>query len=238
MSLSENKYFAPFEGHWRNHIPATYYNTHSLGPLMYATETMPLTVTAQAVSRPETAEGTESKKDPFALMMCKMSDGSLFTFTGWAGIGGHGSSYRINCTKGAAETVRYDGSRLRVVFNNWETPEGMPRDTRYAPSFPYDADKAAKCGHSGGDYFTALEFVHAIEGKSKPFFDVYRSTAMASCAILGWRSCLDGKTYAIPDFSREEDRQLYENDHFSPFVAEDDSNFVPCSLLAASDVAN
>ena len=39
--------------HWRNHIPPTYYNTHSLGPIMHVTEAMPVCVSSQAVSRPE-----------------------------------------------------------------------------------------------------------------------------------------------------------------------------------------
>lgn len=231
MSKSELMRYAPTADHWRAHIPPTYYNTHALGPIMQATEAMPLTVSAQAVSRDELHEGTNCINDPYALMMCKMSDGSVFTFTGWAQVGGHGSWYRLGCTKGCAETVRYDGNRVRVLYNGYDTPEGEPRDTVYAPSFPFDADKAAKCGHSGGDYYIAHQFLEVLAGKREPFFDVYRATAMASCGILGWRSCMEGgKPYTIPDFRREEDRKMYENDTLSPFVKEDGSVDIPCSL--------
>ena len=37
---------SPGEFHWRNWLPATYYSTHSLAPLMYITDTMPKKVNA------------------------------------------------------------------------------------------------------------------------------------------------------------------------------------------------
>lgn len=231
MSTAELNNYAPFPNHWRTHIPPTYYNTHALGPLMQATGAMPVIVTAQAVSRPEIMKGSYNVNDPYALMMCKMSDGSIFTFTGWAQVAGHGSWYRIGCTKGIAETVRYDGNRIRVAYNGYSKPDDEPRDAVYAPSFPCDADKAAKCGHSGGDYFVAKQFLEVLAGQREPFFDVYRATAMASCGILGWRSCLNGgQPYTIPDFHREEDRKLYENDTLSPFPRADGSVDLPCTL--------
>ena len=47
---------------------------------------------------------------------------------------------------------------------------------------------------------------------------------MASVAILGHRSLLErGVPYDVPDFRKEEDRVLYENDHVSPFYGQDGS---------------
>lgn len=231
MSVEEHRKYASFPEHWRNHIPATYYNTHSLGPLMYATESMPVFVSAQAVSRPEAMEGTYSVTDPFALMTCKMSDGSVFSFSAWANIPGHGNWYRITGTKGVAETVRHDGGKVRVGYNSFSKPEGEEIDKMYTPAFPAYAEEAKKCGHGGGDFFVAKEFVDVLEGKKKPFFDVYRATAMAACGILGWRSCLEGgKNFRIPDFHKEEDKKRYENDTASPFVKADGSVDIPCSI--------
>lgn len=231
MSASEHNMYAPYPDHWRNHIPSTYYNTHSIGPLMYATEAMPLTVSAQSSARPEVMKDTHGQNDPFGLMMCKMDDGSVFSFSAWSQIGGHGTWYRIACTGGIVETVRYESGRIRVNYNANSVPAGTPRDTVYAPSFPYDADKAAKCGHAGGDYYISKEFVDVLNGECEPFFNVYRATAMASVGILGWRSCLeDGKKYTIPDFRREEDKKMYENDFLSPFVKEDGTVDIPCSV--------
>ena len=52
----------------------------------------------------------------------------------------------------------------------------------------------------------------------------------ASVAILAWLSVLDGgKPYDIPDFHREEDRKLYENDTLSPYPNEKYEADIPCS---------
>jgi hypothetical protein len=53
---------------------------------------------------------------------------------------------------------------------------------------------------------------------------------MSAVAILGWRSSLhNGAEYKIPDFSKEEDRKLYENDNLSPFPNEDGVTTYPCT---------
>lgn len=231
MSVGERNYYAPDERHWRNFIPSTYYNTHALGPLMYATDAMPVTVCAQSVCRPEINNGTTAKNDPLGMMLCRMNDGSVFTFSAWAGMAGHGNWYRISGTRGVAETVRFDGGKVRLRYEPYTMPEGAPRESVYIPSFPYDADKAAKAGHSGGDYFVAKQFIESIRGECKPYFDVYRATAMASVGILGWRSCLeDGKPYRIPDFRNESDCTLYENDNDSPFPDENGYAALPPSV--------
>ena len=53
---------------------------------------------------------------------------------------------------------------------------------------------------------------------------------MSSVAILAHRSMLEGGVpYAIPDFDKEEDRALYENDFVSPFYLTDGTKpSIPC----------
>ena len=54
---------------------------------------------------------------------------------------------------------------------------------------------------------------------------------MSSVAILAHRSALEGgKPYDIPDFTKEEDRKLYENDTLSPFYSDDKEPTLPCCL--------
>ena len=76
---------------------------------------------------------------------------------------------------------------------------------------------AEKAGHGGGDFFIVREFFNAIRENRKPMFDEYFATTMASVAILGHRSAMEyGKPYDIPDFRKEEDRKLWENDFLTP----------------------
>ena len=53
---------------------------------------------------------------------------------------------------------------------------------------------------------------------------------MSSVAILGHRSALDGgRSIDLPDFRKEEDRALYENDYLTPFWGDDGSEpTLPC----------
>ncbi|MBR6708841.1 MAG: Gfo/Idh/MocA family oxidoreductase [Clostridia bacterium] len=233
LSTEDALELAPTPDHWRNHIPPTYYNTHSLGPLMYFTESMPQSISAQAVCCPERTAGTYGKNDPFALMTCKMSDGSIFAFSGWANMAGHCSWYRLHGTRGVMESGRFDfpHNKVKITYNKWEIPEGEKKTNDYEVDYPFDGEKAEGTGHYGSDYYIAHEFVSVVRGEKEPFFDVYRATAMASCGILGWRSCLEnGKPYRIPDFRNEEDRKLYENDTASPFVKADGTVDIPCSI--------
>ena len=46
------------ENHWRNFLPATYYLTHSLGPLMMATHSNPIRVTAMPIYGPKSENFT------------------------------------------------------------------------------------------------------------------------------------------------------------------------------------
>ena len=74
-----------------------------------------------------------------------------------------------------------------------------------------------KAGHGGGDFFIVREFFNSIRENRKPMFDEYFATTMASVAILGHRSVLSGgMPFDIPDFRKEEDRKLWENDFLTP----------------------
>ena len=67
-------------------------------------------------------------------------------------------------------------------------------------------------------------FVDCIKAGKQPEhpFNIYRAIDMSSVAILSHRSMLEGgKPYDIPDFTKEEDRKLYENDRLTPFYGSD-----------------
>lgn len=220
----------PFPGHWRAHLPRTYYCTHSLAPIMYMTGGIPTTVTAKAIFAPEVNRGTARlNSDVAAIMLCDMNDGSLTRITGCSAFGGHGLYYRLSCLKGTAETLRKDMEHVLVRYNEWEKPEGAEATQVYETKWEAMGEIAEKAGHGGGDFWVMWHFVQCLEKNEEPFFDVYRSVAMASVGILGWRSILEGGvSYRIPDFRNEEDRKQWENDELSPFPDKDGKVTLPC----------
>ena len=220
--------------HWRGWTPRTYYLTHSLGPIMYITKAFPKTITAISAAAPELNKNTSKHTaDGIALMMCNMSDGSISTFSGAGAIAGRGIWYRVACLDGFIETVRGNADEVCLQYNPWvELPSGRAERQTYAPrpdGVEVPTDKYLSAGHGGSDYFVMKHFKAVWEGKEEPYFDVYRATQMSACAIMGWRSVLNGgKTQEVPDFRNEADRKKYENDPANPYPKADRSVDIPC----------
>ncbi len=218
------------EYHWRRYLPATYYSSHALAPLMYITGTMPKYVVGMAVpdSEANIKKYERIKTDAAGVMLLGMDNGAVFRVNGSSYFAPKGNWYRIGCSDGGVETVRGAEKNVRLTYHNWTIPEGGEQSKTYETQWESDADKADKNGHGGGDYWVVKEFIDSIKCGKNNFLDVYRATAMSAVAILGWRSVLNGsKRYAIPDFSKEKSRKKWENDELTPFPTKDKPNTLP-----------
>lgn len=235
MSRDEQNSLAPGKYHWRNWTPRTYYTTHALAPLMMMTDCMPKRVTAMASFAPEVAKDTALQTgDAAAILMIQTDNDAVFRVNGWSQFAPHGSHYRLCCTRGGTEISPSTG-KLRIVYNHWTKPEDVEEcatENDYDWPDPSLGEEASKTGHGGSDFMVMYYFIKAIENGEQPYWNVYRSTAMASCAILGWRSIINGNIpYDIPDFSKEEDKRLWENDRISPFPDANGNADVRCSSI-------
>lgn len=211
--------------HWRNNLLRTYYVTHSLAPIMFATGANPVRVTAMPVFCPAPTDGVTASfcGDKAAIITTLNDDQSVFKFTGNAGWGASDNSYRLCCTNGQIENLRGTNGRIMLRYDKWTLPEGAQEINEYMPQWTgEDADLIQLSGHGGGDFCVIRAFCNAIrENKPHPF-DVYFSTRLASVAILGGRSMLEfGVPYDIPDFRKKEDRDKFRNDTLSPFYYSD-----------------
>lgn len=221
--------------HWRNYLPASYYVTHSLGPIMRATGATPRIVQAQAAfaaSAPDRPSGKQTA-DRAAIITTKNDDDSVFCFTGCASFGAHHNAYRVCGTEGQIENIRGYREKMLLRYNDWSVPEGLEAMQMYEASFDdADMDIIKESGHGGSDFIVARTFVNAIRENKQPEFpfDLPSAVAMSSVAILAHRSILDGgKPYRIPDFTNADDVAMYENDHLSPFPSENgDAPTLPC----------
>ena len=224
------------EKHWRNYLPRTYYITHSLSPIMWATGATPKKVTAFSVYAP--IEGDVSNGcyagDSASIITTQNDDGSVFHFTGSAKFGAHNVSYRICGTDGSIENLRGMDDQIMLRYNAWSKPsEDTPEVSLYDPAWDDPEEELIKqSGHGGGDYLVARMFIQCIREKRQPEFpfDLYSSVNMSSVAILAQRSVLNGnRPYDIPDFRLEEDCKKYENDYESPFYCSDGREpTIPC----------
>ena len=218
------KTLRPYEKHWRNYLPRTYYITHSLGPLMYITGATPTRVTAMPVFSPENPDMLMGLDvgDRAAIITCLNDDDSVFRVTGCAAFGAHENSYRICGENGQIENLRDGTERVLLNYSKWATPENRAASSCYTPEWNDKDDKLIELsGHGGSDFLVIREFLDCIRENKEPFFDVYRATTMASVAILSHRSVLErGTPYDIPDFHNEADLEKYENDRLTPFYGD------------------
>ncbi|MBE5787333.1 MAG: Gfo/Idh/MocA family oxidoreductase [Clostridiales bacterium] len=226
------KTYSYHENHWRYHLPATYYITHSLGPVMRATGATPVKVSAHAIYAPDAVSLATHNGDNSAIITTQNDDGSVFRVVGCSGFGAHGNSYRLCGTKGQIENLRGMNGKIMLRYNEWQIPEGREEINLYDPVPLPKEEMPPTAGHGGSDYLTAKMFLQCIREGRQPDhpFDIHSAVAMSSVAILGHRSVLEGgKPYDIPNFHREADRRLYENDFLSPFPSPDGTGAtLPC----------
>ena len=220
--------------HWRNTLPKTYYITHSLAPIMRATGSLPVRVTAQPVFCPPVPEAVSGSYvgDKLSVITCLNDDDSVFRVFGHSAFGGEENSYRVCGTKGQIENLRGFEDTVSVLYNEWDKPEDMEnRHASYKIEPPgHEAEFVKQAGHAGGDFYVIKHFLNCIRTNTKPDMDVYFATKLASVAILSHRSVMaGGAPFDVPDFRKEEDRIKYENDYASPFRYSDGTApNIPC----------
>lgn len=227
----------PYEKHWRNFLPRSYYITHSLAPIMSATGVFPKRVTAMPVYSPlpDDCPTVSHVADVAAIITILNDDGSVFKVTGCSAFGAHWNSYRLCCEKGQIENVR-GTDKVMLRYNDWQIPDGREEVNFYTPEIsPEEKKLIGNAGHGGGDFFVIREFFNCIrEGKSHQF-DAYFASAMASVAILAHRSIMEGSMpFDVPDFRKAEDREKFRNDDLTPFWHSDGT---PPSYPCCSDVS-
>ncbi len=227
--------YKPYPEHWRNYLPRTYYVTHSLAPIMYATGATPIRVTAMPIFAPlrDGMPVTGTRCGDRATIITTLNDNdSVFKFTANAGFGAHGNNYRVCGENGQIENLRGMKDQMMLQYNKWSTPEGMEQKNQYEAKWNHkDEALIEKEGHGGGDFLVIQEFLNCVRNDTEPPFDVYFATRMAAVGILAHRSQLErGVPYDVPDFRKEEDRVKWENDTLTPFFGPNgEEPTLPCS---------
>ena len=220
MDADSMNRLSPGVNHWRNWIPATYYCTHALAPIMFITDTRPVKVNGFVMTRKEddpVAARSPRRNDAASMIALRMDNGAVVKLL-QVGLRGHGVWVRVHCSRGQMENLRHGNTReLRVRREAYHEEGVEPEDVIYKPDFPVHKELADKAGHGGGDFFMNYHFAEAIRTGEPPFLDVYRGVAMSIVGILAYRSALsDSNTLDVPDFRDRTVRDAYADDHWNP----------------------
>jgi len=194
---------------WRSWLNFHYYNTHSLGPVMYITDTRPTRVVSLPSTQRLAGYLQESPRGMggIAPSLITMSNGGVMrNLMGATTNDTH--TQRIWGTLGAAEI--HGGLTLRLGG------AGGGTKLEVEPEWPMLADLASRTGHGGGDFWVLYFFARQVlTGQPGPF-DIYKASDCTIPGILACRSSLDnGKPYDVPDFRDPKQRAKYRNDHWA-----------------------
>jgi len=220
MSADDINSISPGLDHWRNWLPATYYSTHALAPLMYITDTRPVKANGFVMTLCEddpVVHRIARCSDAASMIAVRMDSGAVVKLL-QVGLRGHGVWVRVHGSQGAMENLRHgDNDSVWFRRENYHEGDEKPEDTVIEAQFPQEHKEAAESGHGGGDYFMNYNFAEAIRTGQPPYWDVYRGVAASIVGIQAYRSALaDGSTFEIPDFRIESVRRQYRDDHWSP----------------------
>lgn len=224
---------SPGSKHWRNWLPPTYYCSHALAPLMYITDTMPVSVNGFSIIEERTQSPHTTKvSDAGSVMLARMDNGAVFRIWGLMMSSIHRVRYEVHGDRGLLATADPNHwGTVRIHHEPWLCEAGQEADRTYAPDWPEHGDLARKAGHGGGDFWTSFHFANAIRSGEQPYLNVHRGVAMAAVGILGWRSCLqEGAPQSLPDFRDEASRSAVADDHWSPFPEDTAPGQPPPSL--------
>lgn len=204
------------EDHWRNNMYATYYCTHSLGPMIHMTGLRPVSVIGLEGTMAERKRRVGSKSGSFGIEMVTLENGGIIKSI-------HGGLYKNSIwysaygSHGRMESAREDtGEGVDRIYVNADTYSGeyAPQNIKSYKPEETNSDESAAFGHGGSDYYTMYNFVRRILGDdSADIIDVYEAMDMFLPGLFAYRSVLNGGvSMKIPDLRDKSERDKWRND--------------------------
>ncbi|MBE7042587.1 MAG: Gfo/Idh/MocA family oxidoreductase [Ruminococcaceae bacterium] len=203
--------------HWRNNAYATFYCTHSLGPIVHITGLRPVSVTGFESLKNNRFKNMGKKAGLFGIEMVTFENGGIYKSI-HGGLYKNSIWYSVYGSKGRMESAREDAENDGVwrIFVNADENEGdYAKDTltTYKPSQGKE-DKIEGFGHGGSDFYSMYNFAEKILGNpDADIIDVYEAMDMFLPGLFAYRSVLKGGIpMEIPNFRNKEERDPYRND--------------------------
>ncbi len=220
--------------HWRNRLCATFYCTHSCGPIISITGLRPVKVVGF-----ETNPNFEEKHQRIGLVrstgieMITLENGAIIKSIHGGLKREPGSiNYQIYGTKGMMESARYNDEEFNIYREGAKLCQG--EWDKYDPENDIGKEIEIKSGgHGGSDFYTTHFFIEKILGRpdGEWAIDVYTACDMGLCGLMAWKSVVNGNIpMEVPDFRIRENRDKYRNDNAccTPEVAGD--QYLPTTL--------
>jgi predicted dehydrogenase len=205
------------EDHWRNNMYATFYCTHSLGPIIHMTGLRPVSVVGFEGTKNARNLRVGAKGGQFGIEMVTLENGGivksihggLYKNSIWYSV--YGSKGRLECGREDA----MDGHIGKLYINKDEYDGGYETGSLNAV-FPQHAPEGEVegFGHGGSDFFSMYYFIKKILGdEDADTIDVYEALDMFLPGLFAYRSVMAGGIpMAIPNLRDKAERDKWRHD--------------------------
>ncbi len=203
--------------HWRNNMYATFYCTHSLGPMIHVTGLRPVKVTGFELKRNAAKERMGSKSGTAGIEMVTLENGAILKSL-HGGLNQGNVWYSFYGTKGRLETAREairqgDVSMLYANLLEKEGDYDRVIEKSYRPENEH-TEAAKGFGHGGSDYFMMWNCMEYLLGNQKAdVIDIFEALDMFLPGMFAYRSALAGGiSMDVPNLRNKDEREKWRND--------------------------
>jgi len=203
--------------HWRNTMYATFYCTHSFGPIIHSTGLRPVCVTGFESLMNHRNLRTGSKSGQFGIEMVTLENGAIVKSI-HGGLYKNSIWYSMYGSKGRMESAREDAEvgdvyKLYINADEFDGAYETEKVESYRPDLGMD-DKAKDFAHAGADFYSMYNFIEKIKGTpDADIIDVYEALDMGLAGLFAYRSVLDGGAKKeIPNLRLKEERDKWRED--------------------------
>ena len=205
------------EDHWRNNMFATFYCTHSLGPIIHITGLRPVSVIGFEGAKNDRRLRVGAKVGQYGIEMVTLDNGGVVKSI-------HGDLYKnsiwytVYGSMGRMESAREDAENGGVcrIYINADEYDGEYTNRPVVEYEPTDehSEMAKPFGHGGSDYYCMYNFVQKLLGDpDADIIDVYEAMDMCLPGVFAYRSVLAGGIpVEVPDLRIKENRDKYRDD--------------------------
>ena len=205
------------EDHWRNNMYATFYCTHSLGPIIHMTGLRPVSVTGFEGGMNQRNLRVGAKGGQFGIEMVTLENGGMIKSI-------HGGLYRnsiwysVYGSKGRLECGREDAmdGHIGKLYINKDEYDGGYETGSLNAVFPQHAPagEVEGFGHGGSDFFSMYYFIKKILGdEDADTIDVYEALDMFLPGLFAYRSVMAGGIpMELPNLRDKTQRDKWRHD--------------------------
>ncbi len=205
------------KNHWRNNFNSTFYNTHSLGPIIHITGLRPVRVVGMETKPAERMQKLGFRAAEGAIELVQLENGGMVkSIHGYMKREPSSVWYSVYGKDAMAESDRWDGDVRKIhIYDN----KVSHAHYSYTPEPAVESNLAAHTeSHGGSDFYTVHYFIQKLLGRQDGIensIDVYEALDMAIPGILAYKSICNGnQPYDIPDMRDKEAREAYRNDYW------------------------